>query len=129
MASALKALENATVTFQVAGTGTVTDAATGNVTATGATVTASFFLKAENVAVSTYPGVNAVETVFDGYAMAPLDARVVVGTQGTVTFAGEAAAACEVTGVRTPYGKTGLLGATLGAALGERIQLVARGQG
>lgn len=129
MTSALKALENASVTFQVAGAGTVTDPATGNVTATGATVTATFFLKAENLAVQTYPGVNAVETIYDGYAMEPLDARIVVGTQGTITFAGEAAAPCEVTGVRTPYGKTGLLGATLGASLGERIQLTARSQG
>lgn len=128
MASALAALANATAVFTVAGTGVVTDPDTGNVSPAQASVTASLFLKAERVEVLRYPGVDTAETLFEGYAVAPLDSRIQVGTVGTLTFAGEPAVDCEVKAVRLPYGKTGLLGATLNSALGERVQLVSRGQ-
>ena len=128
MASALSALANATATFQVAATGVVTDAATGNVLPATESVTVSLFLKSDKISGTSFPGVEIQETVFDGYAMVALDQRIVVGTTGTVNFAGEGAMNCEVTGVRLPYGKTGLLGTTLNAALGERIQLASREQ-
>lgn len=128
MTSALSALANATATFQVAGVGVVTDPTTGNVTPATESVTVSLFLKSDKISGSAFPGVEVLETVFDGYCLAALDSRVGVGTEGTVTFAGEGTMACEVTGVRLPYGKTGLLGQTLNAALGERIQLTSREQ-
>jgi len=68
------------------------------------------------------------ETIYDGYCMSTLDARIVSGVQGILTFAGESAVDCEVLSVRLPFGKTGLLGVVLNAALGERIELVARSQ-
>ena len=128
MASALTALSNATATFTVAAAGVVTDATTGNVTPATTSVTVALFLKADQVRGTTFPGVEVSEKVFDGYALTALDSRIQVGTSGTITFAGEAPLPCEVTGVRLPYGKTGLLGSTLNAALGERIQLAAREQ-
>lgn len=128
MASALSALANATAVFHVAGTGVVTDPETGNVSPAGATVTASLFLKAERVEVLRYPGVDTAETLYEGYAIDALDSRIVVGTTGTLTFAGEEAVDCEVKAVRLPYGNTGLLGSTLNSVLGEKLQLVSRGQ-
>lgn len=128
MASALSALANATATFEVAATGVVTDAATGNVLPATETVTVSLFLKSDKISGTSFPGVEIQETVFDGYALSALDNRIVVGTTGTVNFAGEGVVTCEVTGVRLPYGKTGLIGATLNASLGERIQLASREQ-
>jgi hypothetical protein len=128
MASALSALSNATVTFSVAGTGVVTDPTTGNVTPATSSITVSMFLKAERVRGATFPGVEVYETVFDGYALEALDEGITVGTNGVVTFAGQDPIECEVTALRLPYGKTGLLGSTLNAALGERIQLLSREQ-
>lgn len=128
MASALSGLANATATFSVAATGVVTDATTGNVLPATETVTVSLFLKSDRISGTSFPGVEIQETVFDGYALDALDERIVVGTTGTVNFAGEGAVGCEVTGLRLPYGKTGLLGATINAALGERIQLASREQ-
>jgi hypothetical protein len=131
MASALAALANATATFQVAGTGTVTDPDTGNVMAAGASVVVSLFLKAEKVAYTAMPGVDVVVTVYSGYAVQPmaLDPRVVVGTEGVLTFAGDEAVPCEVTELRMPYGSEGLIGGTLATVLGQGVRLVARGQG
>ena len=128
MASALTALANATATFRLPTTGVVTDPDTGNVIPRTQQVTVSLFLKSDRVRGTAFPGVEIQEIVYDGYALGALDPRVVVGTTGTINFAGEGAIDCEVTGVRIPYGKTGLLGQTLNAALGERIQLVSREQ-
>jgi hypothetical protein len=131
MASALAALANATATFQVAGTGTVTDPDTGNVMAAGASVVVSLFLKAEKVGYTALPGVDVVDTVYAGYAISPmaLDPGIVIGTTGTLTFAGEEPVACEVVEVRLPYGAEGLIGGTLAGVLGQSVRLVARGQG
>jgi hypothetical protein len=130
MASALAALANATATFHVAGTGTVTDPATGNVSAAGATVAVSLFLKAEKVTFTAMPGVDVVETSYSGYAIEPmaLDPRIVIGTTGTLAFAGEDAVDCEVAELRLPYGAQGLVGGTLAGVLGQAVRLVARGQ-
>jgi hypothetical protein len=128
MASALSALANATATFTVAGTGVVTNPTTGNVTPATETVSVELFLKSDKISGTSFPGVEVLETVFDGYCLTAVDNRVGVGTEGVVTFAGEGQFPCEVTGLRLPYGKTGLLGATLNAALGERIQLTSREQ-
>lgn len=128
MASALSALSNATATFQVAGTGVITDPETGNVSPAGATVTVALFLSATQTRVLRYPGIDGAETIYDGYALDVLDSRITVGSTGTLTFAGETAVECEVKAVRLPYGKTGLLGSTLNSVLGEKIQIVARGQ-
>lgn len=130
MASALAALANATATFQVAGTGVITDPATGNVRAVTTEVTVSLFLKADKIATTALPGVDVVDTVYEGYAIDPVafDSGIVVGSRGTVTFGSEEPVSCEVISLRLPYGDTGLLGGTLNAVLGERVQLLARGQ-
>ena len=130
MTSAIGALANASATLDVAGTGVVTDPDTGNVTPAGASVTVALFLKAETVETLRYPGVDQLDTLYEGYAVDPtaLDTRIQVGTQGTLTFAGEEAVRCEVKALRLPYGNTGLLGETLSTVLGEKIQLISRGQ-
>lgn len=128
MATALSALSNATATFKVAATGVVTDPTTGNVRPAEASVQVDLFLKASKQAGVAFPGVEIAETLFEGYALDALDSRIVEGTSGTLTFAGEAALPVEVVNLRLPYGKTGLLGSTLNTALGERIQLRTREQ-
>lgn len=130
MASALAALANATATISVAGTGVVTDPDTGNVMPAPSSTTLSLFLRAENVSYNAYPGIDVTDTVYEGYAVSPqvIPAGVVLGAEGTLAFAGEAAVSCEVLELRMPYGATGLLGETLRSALGDRIRLVARGQ-
>lgn len=106
----------------------VTDPDTGNVMPADASVTASLFLKADRVETLRYPGVDSAETFYEGYAMAALDSRITIGTTGVLTFAGETPVPCEVSELRLPYGATGVLGTTLNTVLGERIQLVSRGQ-
>jgi hypothetical protein len=128
MATALSALANATATFQVAGTGVVTDPATGNVLAVTQTVTVPLFLKGERVQVTPFPGVDAADAVYEGYATEALDARVLVGSKGTLVFGSADATECEVLALRLPYGDSGLIGPVLNRALGERIVLVVRGQ-
>ena len=130
MASALAALANASIVFQVAKAGVVTDPATGNVSAVTETVTVSLFLREERTDVIAYPGIDVGTVSYSGYAIDPqtLDSRIVVGTTGTLTFGDEAGGEVTVKELRTPYGKSGLLGAALANALGERIVLVATGQ-
>ena len=129
MASAFAALENSTVTFTLPAAGVVTDAATGNVRPSTATVSVDAWLKAENVAETSYPGVNIVTTLYEGYVTSgALDSRVQVGTLGTVAFAGAAAVDCEVLEARTPHGEQGLLGEVLTAALGAKLRLASRAQ-
>ena len=128
MASALNALSNASATFVVAATGVTTDPVTGNVRPAEAEVQVSLFLKADRQAGVTFPGVEITETLFEGYALDTLDTRITEGTPGTLTFAGADPLPVEVVTIRLPYGKTGLLGETLNAALGERIQLRTREQ-
>lgn len=130
MASALAALANATATLRVAGTGVITDPETGNVMPAPGSTTLSLFLRAENVSYSAYPGVDVTDTIYEGYAVDPqaVPASVLVGSEGTLTFAGEQAVSCEVLELRMPYGASGLIGETLRTALGDRIRLVARGQ-
>jgi hypothetical protein len=107
----------------------VTDAGTGNVRPATATVTLSAWLKAENVAETTYPGVNVITTLYEGYVTSgSLDSRVQVGTLGTVAFAGAAAVDCEVLEARLPYGATGVLGEVLTSALGAKLRLASRAQ-
>lgn len=128
MASALSSVANATVTFQVAAAGVKTDPVTGNVVPATKDVTVSLFLKAETVGNRLFPGVDVLDTIYEGYAVSPtaFDAGVVVGTTGTLTFAGEAPAECEVLELRVPYGKTGLIGEILNNTLGQKVRLVAR---
>jgi hypothetical protein len=130
MASAILALANATAVFDVAGTGVVTDPDTGNVSPAAATVSVEMFLRAETIEITRYPGVDQLDTLYEGYAVVPMafDSRVQVGSQGTLTFAGEDPVRCEVKALRLPYGNTGLLGETLAAVLGEKVQLISRGQ-
>jgi len=128
MASALSALANAAATFKVAGTGVVTDPDTGNVSPAEATVAVELFLRAERVETITYPGIDQTSTIYDGYALAALDSRIVIGTQGTLTFAGEDPVPFEVKALRLSYGGEGLIGETLAAVLGERVQLISRVQ-
>lgn len=88
----------------------------------------SLFLKAEDSGPRVFPGVDSQETVYSGYAVAPqeFEAAVTTGTTGVLTFAGEAAAPCEVLELRLPYGNSGLIGGTLTRVLGEKVRLVAR---
>lgn len=130
MASALASLKNATVTFQVATSGVVTDPDTGNVRASITTVSVDCYLKAQTVDYTAFPGVDTTDIIYEGYALSPqaLPAGVVVGTLGSLAFSQEEAVECEVLELRLPYGTTGLVGATLSSALGQRLRLVARGQ-
>ena len=128
MTSALSALASATATFDVVRAGVTTDVATGNVVPNTEQVVVSLFLKSDRVRGTAFPGIEVQEIVYDGYAIEALDSRIMVGTTGTINFAGEGTVGCEVTGVRLPYGKAGLIGATLNASLGERIQLASREQ-
>jgi hypothetical protein len=129
VASAFSALQNSTITLTVPAAGVVTDAGTGNVRPATATVTLSAWLKAENVAETTYPGVNVITTLYEGYVTSgALDSRVQVGTLGTVAFAGATAVDCEVLEARLPYGETGVLGAVLTSALGSKLRLASRAQ-
>lgn len=130
MGSAFVGLKNATAVFVVPGTGVVTDPATGNVMPVQVQVAVDLWLKANRVTMAGYPGVEIVDTLYDGYCVDPaeLDQRVGVGTKGTLEFGGEDGVECEVTAVRVPYGKTGVLGEVLEAALGTPVQLIARGQ-
>jgi hypothetical protein len=126
--TALSALANATASFQVAVEGTYTDPVTGNVTAALTTVTVPLFLKGDRVQTRSFPGVDTADGVYDGYAVEPLDARILVGSHGTLFFGSEEPVDCEVVALRLPYGDTGVIGQTLASALGESIRLVARGQ-
>lgn len=129
MASALAALANATCVFTVPISGVNTDPVTGNVSAKTTTVSYSLFVKVEEPEVRSWPGVNLSEVRYRGYVTSgALDSRVKAGTRASLTFAGEAAVACVVEMVRGPYGGTGLLGATLGDALGAALVLRAEGQ-
>lgn len=129
MASALTALANATITLAVPGTGVVTDPDTGNVRVLEDSVTFSCYLKADRMRGFEFPGVEVLQTTFDGYALDAVDSRVKVGTEGTILFGNDEVMKCEVTGLRMPFGETGLLGSTLTSALGTRIQLIARDSG
>ena len=125
--SALKALENATLSFVVPATGTNVDPDTGNVFANTETVECAAYLKAEGVAETTYPGVSVLSILYEGYITSgTLDSRVVVGTTGELEFAGEDPVECEVLEARLPYGTTGLLGSVLTGAIGSKVRLVSR---
>lgn len=130
MASALRSLANASVVFTVPSIGMKTDPDTGNVTAATATVTVSLFLKAEKISSTALPGVDVFDTLYEGYAVDPttIDNGVVPGSEGVLTFGNEDPVSCEVISLRAPYGDTGLLGTTLNAVLGEKVQLLAKGQ-
>lgn len=125
MTSALAALANATATFEVATARLVTDPETGNVRPLQETVANQLFLKASPVKMMGYPGMETEQVVYDGYALDPLDPRIVEGTRGLLIFGGNPPVSFEVTGLRMPYGKTGLIAQTLASALGERIELTA----
>jgi hypothetical protein len=127
MASAVAALENAVVSFVVPGVGTVVDPATGNVVAETEMVQARAFLKGESVAETTFPGVNVITVLYEGYVTSgALDSRVGIGTTGSIQFAGQSAQDCEVLEVRLPYGESGLLGGILSEVLGVKVRLAAR---
>jgi hypothetical protein len=124
--SALFALVNATVEFHVAGAGLVTDPETGNVSPTTEGLTYKAFLKAVNVDPTVYPGVDVNGVVYEGYVVDPqaLDAKVQVGSTGTLTFGGAGAVECRVIRARIGYGDQGALGARLSEALGTKITLL-----
>jgi hypothetical protein len=117
--------------MRLAGAGVVTDPATGNVMAAEQQVVLSLFLKAEQVAYRQLPGVDLTDTVYEGYVVDPqvLPAGVVLGTRGTLVFAGQPAVECEVLEARLPYGSTGVIGGALQGVLGDRVRLAARAQG
>lgn len=126
--SALFALINATITFQVAGAGVTTDPDTGNVLPTVDEVQYKAFLKAVNVDPAVYPGVDATGVVYEGYVVDPqaLDARVGVGSRGALKFGSAAEVGCEVLRARIGYGDEGVLGGRLTEALGTKVTLLAQ---
>ena len=128
MASALSSVQNAVVTFEVAGVGIVTDPATGNVSPSIKTLAYDAFLKAVSVDPQVYPGINVDATIFEGYVIKPLelDDRIGVGTQGSLTFGTALPVQFEVVRARLGYGNTGALGERLSSILGTRITLWAR---
>ena len=128
MASALTGLKNASATFTVAGSATITDPETGNIKPVEESITVDLFLKTEKQRNRQFPGVDIEQTYYEGYVVSTLDSRVLVGSTGSVTFASEPAVDCEVLELNPPYGKTGLLGGVLAQALGEKIVLVSRRQ-
>lgn len=131
MTSALSALANASATFTVPALDSadnLVDPATGNVYAATVSVTHSLYLKAETIETRRLPGIDLIETIYEGYSISDLDDRIIVGTEGTIAFGGADAVDCKVTALALPYGKTGLLGSVLGAVLGVKIQLIANGQ-
>lgn len=126
MASALASFANASAVFTVPTTGTTTDARTGNVIPNTTTVTVSLYLRQGSRDTSSdFPGADTDVDSFEGYAVSPqaLDSRIIPGTTGTLTFAGQAAARCEVLNARYPYGATGTIGATTQSAIGDRISI------
>lgn len=126
MASALLAFANASAVFTVPTTGTTTDARTGNVVPNTTTLTVSLYLRqGPRDTSSDFPGADTDVDTFEGYAVNPqaLDARIIPGTTGTLTFAGQPAARCEVLNARFPFGATGTIGATIQAAIGDKISL------
>lgn len=131
MTSALAALANATASFSLPTTGTVTDPNTGNVTAVTESIEVTLYLRQGSINETDLPGIDAAAIAFEGYAISPqaLDARIKRGTIGTLEFSGTAEQRCEVVEVAFPYGKNGLIGGTLQQVLGDRIRLVAYIQG
>lgn len=125
MTSALADLANATATFSVATVGTTTDPNTGNVLPVTEAVTVSFYLRQGGTTSTDLPGVDADIEVFEGYAVSPqaLDARIKPGTTGTLSFAGQSGADCQVISSRFPYGSTGTIGSTLQQVLGDKIRI------
>lgn len=128
MTSALTAVKNAVVTFQVAGLGTVTDPATGNVSPSLKTLTYDAFLKAVSVDPQIYPGVNVDAILYEGYVIKPLelDDRISVGTEGILLFGTEPAVDFQVVRARLGFGNTGALGERLATIMGTRITLWAQ---
>lgn len=138
MPSAFAAFQNATATFKMAGQGIVTDPDTGNVSPVIDELVVQLFLKAEKLsprragdtAPVVLPGVALEETLFKGYAVSPqyLPEGLVVGTTGSLVFAGKPAVECLVVEVGGATGTEGTLGAILTNTLGTAITLVAQGQ-
>jgi hypothetical protein len=128
MASALSSVKNATAVFEVPISGVRTDPETGNVTAATRKVTMELFLKAATIGTRTMPGVDVLETVYEGYAVSPMafEAGIVVGVKGVLSFAQEDPSECEVVELRFSYGNSGLIGGTLARVLGESVRLVSR---
>ena len=126
MPSALAILENASAVFTVPTAGVVTDPATGNVSPATTTITVGLYLRQGGITEADLQGVQVDAESFEGYAIDPqvLDARITAGTQGILTFSSDAPASCSVLQARYPYGTTGILGATLQDALGDRIRIV-----
>lgn len=126
MTSALFALVNATADFTVAGQGVTTDPETGNVMPVETTLSYKLFLKAVDVDPTAFPGVDYNGTVYEGYVVEPtdLDARIAVGSTGSLTFGTAQPVRFEVLKARMGYGDTGTLAATLTGALGTRIRLL-----
>lgn len=127
MASALAALANATVTFEVPGTGTTVEVDTGNVVPVKETLTVSCYLKQGSVGQEEMPGIFISQTFYEGYTVEPavLDARVRAGTKGTIAFSGGASCYCVVLQT-SPLGTQGLLGSILSATMGTALRLVER---
>jgi hypothetical protein len=125
MTSALAGLANATATFNVATVGTTTDPDTGNVLPATEALTVSLYLRQGGSSSANLPGVDADTEVLEGYAVSPqaLDARIKPGTTGTLNFAGQGSADCEVISSRFPYGSTGTIGSTLQQVLGDKIRI------
>lgn len=131
MASVYALLANAQITLQLPTTGVRSDPYTGNVVPVMEDYTVGLYLRALDIGINPYPGVETIGTVYEGYCVEPaeLDERVVIGTKGVLEFAGEDTQDCEMLEVRMPFGRTGLMAGVLNQVRGEKVRLVGRRQG
>lgn len=131
MASVYALLANAQLTLQLPTTGVRSNPYTGNVEPVMEPYVIGMYLKALDIGINPFPGVETIGTVYEGYCVEPseLDSRVTVGTKGVLVFAGEEDQDCEMLEIRMPYGKTGLLAGVLNQVRGEKVRLIGRRQG
>lgn len=125
--TALSGFANASAVFTIPASGTVTDAATGNVKPNTTTTTVALFAKASPPVDRDLPGVEVGGTTYVCRCVNPgqLPAAVVAGTKGTVSFDGGAFVPCVVMSAREPYGSAAGIGAIVRSAVGDSITLMA----
>ena len=129
MASPFTLVANATATFNLPTTGTITDSL-GNVRPVTQQVTATLFLRAApDQQPVDLPGVEATTVVLSGYAVNPmaLDTRIRNGTTGTLSWQGRTHT-FTVNARNETYGDTGFIAETLTSKRGDDIRLTLQRQ-
>lgn len=124
VASPFSLVTNATATFTLPTTGTITDGL-GNVRPATITAEVDLFLRAQPEQQPVdMPGIEATTTILTGYAVDPmaLDNKITRGTDCTLTWQGQQWTA-SVEGVNETYGVEGFIAETLTAKRGDDIRL------